>query len=287
MFDINNNIRDLNDIRSIDRQNAGSKVVNLAVLLNKGFMVPPGFAILTPCFNEFMIYLFRDVEWSKRASALFSETNQIRREENYLNWAKIALITDIPVGINDRIKTTAESYGFIEWAVRSSSTIEDTPRYSFAGQYDSFLNIAVSHIPEYVRRCWLSFFSPRAVSYRHQHSINSVGSMAVLVQKMINADHAGVIFTTSGQDHESIVIEVGPGSGKVVSGEVIPYKFVIDRESLEIVKSYKSGEVSRTTILRLAELALNIEQIFGTPQDIEFCIEESAIWILQSRPITA
>ena len=203
-------------------------------------------------------------------------------------------------------------------AVRSSATLEDQPDRSYAGQYTSYLNVASPEsLRAAVKNCWASLWSERALSYRFQAGIENADiAMAVVIQRLVAADTAGVLFTanpvTGARDEFHINASHGLGE-KVVSGTISPDDYVLDRNSLEI-KSTRLGTNSerqehepsdnvRVTanestpidaaylnapqLKELGRQALAIERSFGgTPQDIEFAFSDGKLWILQSRPIT-
>jgi pyruvate,water dikinase len=202
-------------------------------------------------------------------------------------------------------------------AVRSSATAEDLSTASFAGQQDTYLNVCAGDLIGCVQKCWSSLFTPRAIFYREKQGFdhNKV-SMAVVVQKMINADKAGVMFTMNPVTCEEgqIIVEAVWGLGEgVVSGTITPDHYVIDKNTEAIVTTAVAskqimfvrdettgktietkvpGEKVDAQILteqelgRLTELAKKVEQHYGLPQDIEWAIEGESVYLLQSRPVT-
>lgn len=111
--------------------------------------------------------------------------------------------------------------------------------------------------------------------------------MAIIIQKMVNADFAGVIFTVNPIKKKGLLIEVTEGLGdKLVSGEVTPNTYFIDKKSLKIINNILKFSFKKSLITKLSQTALEIEKLYKFPQDIEFCIKNEKIFILQSRPIT-
>jgi pyruvate,water dikinase len=176
-------------------------------------------------------------------------------------------------------------------AVRSSACAEDSEAASYAGQQETYLNVSGGdEVCARVVDCWASFFSERALFYRFRKgSLIDLG-MAVVVQKMLDPIKSGVIFTVDpvSRRRDRMIIEAVFGLGEqVVSGEVTPDHYVVDR----------AGDVKREHIIHkrvlepeeireLAALGSLLATHFGTPQDIEWAIEEGKIYLLQSRPIT-
>jgi rifampicin phosphotransferase len=160
------------------------------------------------------------------------------------------------------------------YAVRSSATAEDLPTASFAGQHDSFLNIVgVAAILEHVRRCWASLYSGRATAYRERNGFEHEVRMAVVVQEMVHAEAAGVLFTADpiSGNRKVARIEGSLGLGEaLVAGKVNPAPVLTESQTA-----------------RLTALGRRIEAHFGRPQDIEWCLVDDDFQIVQSRPITA
>ncbi|MGE0493406.1 MAG: phosphoenolpyruvate synthase [Vulcanimicrobiota bacterium] len=173
------------------------------------------------------------------------------------------------------------------YAVRSSATAEDLPTASFAGLHDSFLDLGREAVLEHISKCWASLFSPRAVAYRSQHGFDhGPVRLAVIVQQMVAARSAGVMFTADpvSGDRRVVSIEAGAGLGEaLVSGLVTPDRYRLrDGQVIE-----RQGELlSADQLLQLEGIGRAIETHFGCPQDIEWCLDEDGFWVVQSRPIT-
>jgi hypothetical protein len=200
-------------------------------------------------------------------------------------------------------------------AVRSSATAEDLPGAAFAGQHDTFLNVIGSdEVVDAVQQCWSSLWTDRAVAYRRRRCINVDDiRMAVVVQAMVPADNAGVLFTANPVTgaRDEIVIDASGGLGEaVVSGLVTPDHYVLDasgvvRESREgghevVIRGALDGGVTRDSagtdqtrrlsaeiLAELAALGRSIADHFGRLQDIEWAHARGRVWLLQTRPMTA
>ncbi len=172
-------------------------------------------------------------------------------------------------------------------AVRSSATVEDSRNSSFAGQFNTFLNIKnESKLLNSIEKCWKSVKSKRAISYLKSKNLKNV-KMAVIVQKMVNADFAGVVFTLDPISEKNVLIEFVKGLGdKLVSGEVTPNSYLVDRYHYNIIKRSTNTKINNSLIKNLTKTALQIEKLYNFPQDIEFAVKKNQIFILQSRPIT-
>jgi phosphoenolpyruvate synthase/pyruvate phosphate dikinase len=179
-------------------------------------------------------------------------------------------------------------------AIRSSGVSEDSPHASWAGQLESYLNITRTNLQEAVENCWKSVHSERAVSYAKQHIRAKENLMvAVIVQKMVKSDMAGVMFTANPVTNNlsEMMIEAVNGLGEpLVQGAITPDNYLLDKKTLKLksVVPVSQGKliINPTQMQKLARLGLQIESHFGVPQDIEWAIEKGSIWIVQSRPIT-
>ncbi len=179
-------------------------------------------------------------------------------------------------------------------AVRSSAVAEDSSSASWAGQLETYLNITKEDLVNKIKQCWDSINSERAKDYASQQNLSEDQmKVAVVVQKMVDAKSAGVMFTVNpiSQNKNEVMIESALGLGeKLVQGEVIPDNFIVDKETLEIKNKDLSGDkqtISDEDVKKLVELGKKIEDHYGKPQDIEWAIDnQNEIWILQSRPIT-
>jgi pyruvate,water dikinase len=201
-------------------------------------------------------------------------------------------------------------------AVRSSATTEDLAEASFAGQQESFLNVKGDQkLIINIKKCFASLFTSRACYYRNKQGFKDVhASLAVVVQKMVDSTKSGVIFSKDpNYKNDNIIMEAVWGLGEgIVSGTITPDKYVVNRQNMEITdikvadkkiaitRDSSGGEtttklrdekskqqvLTKNEILRLAELALKLEDHYKKPQDMEFAIECSDIYLVQTRPIT-
>lgn len=181
-------------------------------------------------------------------------------------------------------------YGAGSYAVRSSATAEDLPTASFAGQHDSFLRVVgVPAILAHVQRCWASLFNPRAIAYRARNGFDHRKvEMAVIVQHMVPADAAGVLFTADPlTGHRKVAsIEAVRGLGDaLVAGEVTADAYQV-RDGAVIARPPAPGVLSDAQAVQLAALGRRIAACFGRPQDLEWCLASEDFYVVQSRPIT-
>ena len=295
----------------------GGKARSLMALHSSGFRVPAGFVVTTNAYRGFV----EDCGLSARVLELAvpeiaNGGITFARAASAIN----ALFSqhDVSDAVADAIVLAYEELGAPPVAVRSSANAEDLPELSFAGQQETFLNVlGEDEVVLAVRDCWASLWTERALTYRHEMGIDqSEVAMAVVVQAMVHADSAGVLFTAnpvSGQRGE-ILINASYGLGEaVVGGTVTPDSCLIDRASLTIVESTVGAKAERIVskqaggtvvesvdgaarqraavspemLLKLANLAMQVEaESSGTPLDIEWAIAGGEIHLLQSRPIT-
>ncbi|UBU18428.1 PEP/pyruvate-binding domain-containing protein [Nonomuraea gerenzanensis] len=173
-------------------------------------------------------------------------------------------------------------------AVRSSATAEDLPEASFAGQQDTYLDVeGADELIDAVRRCWGSLFTERAVAYRAAAGVGDA-AMAVVVQRMIDPVAAGVLFTANPITgcRTEMVVDAAPGLGTaIVEGTVVPDHYVLDQR--REAAPNPGGCLSAEQLGRLRAAGLRLQQHFGSPQDIEWALDDAdTLWLLQSRPIT-
>ena len=307
----------------------GGKAANLGVLLAAGFPIPDGFCVRTAAYRQAATAAGLDPVLealqasSARPGAVAGPTTASTEGEPDLAGLAEQIrtkleATPMPEGIAEAILAAYARLGEdTPVAVRSSSTAEDLPEASFAGQLDTYLNvIGPDALLAAVRRCWASLWTERAVAYRADHGIaqHAVG-IAVVVQKMVDAAVSGVLFTANpltGRRQETVV-EAAPGLGEaLVSGAVNPDQFRVDAATGEIlerrpgdkrieIRAAPGGGTRRLQpqdgqrqacltdeqVQALARLGTLAEEHFGEPQDLEWAIEaDGEMWVVQSRPIT-
>src|SRR5438094_8853035 len=171
-------VRSLDELTAADLPEAGGKGANLGNLRRAGFPVPDGFVITTAAY------------------ALAAEAAGVTGGTPATARVRLAA-SPVPAGIADAVREAYRALGAPEVAVRSSATAEDLPDASFAGQQDTILNVAGEEaVLDAVRRCWASLWNDRAVAYRQTHDVSAHGlRLAVVVQWMVDAESAGVLFT--------------------------------------------------------------------------------------------
>ncbi|GII54153.1 hypothetical protein Pth03_25420 [Planotetraspora thailandica] len=180
----------------------------------------------------------------------------------------------------------AERLGGGRFAVRSSAAAEDLAAASYAGLYETFLNVAPANVADAVRRCRASAHAERVTAYRHQQADKSV---AVLVQRMIDADAAGVAFTANPLTgaHDETVITAVQGLGEaLVSGAAVGAEWTVRQGRAELTTK-TDGILNPDQVVEVAELAQRVQERLGGPQDIEWAIEAGRLYLLQARPMTA
>ncbi len=319
------------NFRDVDKDSlprVGGKNASLGEMIKAGIRVPPGFAVTTESYLNFITETGIKDKIIERLAGLNPE------DVDALNKTSAAvqeLIKGVPMpaSVKEAVKKGYAELcddclvDVVPVAVRSSATAEDLPTASFAGQQDTFLWIeGPDRVIDRVQRCWASLFTPRAIAYRekndfpHEKVLISVG-----IQKMVNSKAAGVMFTlnpTNG-DPSKVVIEGSWGLGEtVVSGEVNPDKFVVDKvvrevnertistkhiecffdlEKDEVVHAEVEQEMQctccleDTEIAELVDTAKVIESHYGKAMDIEWAIDKDLsfpenIFIVQARPET-
>lgn len=264
------------DPRAVDTAVTGGKGASLARMTQSGFNVPPGFTITSSAF----LAAIGDV------SALL-----VAIEAGDLAAARQIVVAAPPPAEDIRHHLDGLPAGPV--AVRSSACAEDSADASYAGQQETFLGVeGIDAVVTRVRDCWLSFFTDRAVFYREQKgSLRDIG-MAVVVQQMVDARCAGVLFTVDPVHHrkDRLVVEAAHGLGEhVVSGEVTPDHYRLDRSG-RVKNRRLVGEqpvLDDDQLARLASLGLDLAALYGCPQDIEWAFDETDLFLLQARPITA
>jgi pyruvate,water dikinase len=292
----------------------GGKAASLGQLTDAGLPVPEGFVVTVDAYRTFLegsgigAELFESTTVDTDDAAAVAEAAEHAQE----------LITETPVP--EEVKSgVLEAYDAFEddpfVAVRSSATAEDLPDASFAGQQETFLNVTREGLIDRIRDCWASLFTERAMAYRARQGFDGAEvEMAVVVQRMVDAERSGVLMTHDPSTGDpKTVIEAAWGLGEgVVSGTVSPDTYVVDRngavvdvtvadkkrafhrdaETGETVEREVSEDrrtervLSDPELADLAELGAEIEAHYGEPQDVEWAIVDGETFLLQSRPIT-
>lgn len=243
-----------------------------------------GFDILVP---DFFVVTVADYRQFLRENDLESIIKELLLEGKLDDIKEKILDGKIGKELEEKIISSFQDLNSTLVAVRSSAVNEDGDCKSFAGQYSSYLNVSFDKLFESIKLCWASFYNRSAVLYSEAKDI--VG-MNVIVQKMICADYAGVIFSvdpTSDTNHYSI-LEVTKGLGEeLVSGKVTPTKYLIRRETNRVDLSIGDIEIDDEIIKKLENILLEIEDRYDCYVDVEYAVKDGEIYILQARPITA
>ncbi|MCY4554167.1 MAG: PEP-utilizing enzyme [Candidatus Poribacteria bacterium] len=277
-------IKHFSEIDETDLPHVGGKGLNLGKLTKAGFRVPQGFCVTTDAYRLSVQNLSEQRAGAIKALVLSQE-----------------LVAEI--------RTAREKLQTATVAVRSSATAEDLAAASFAGQQDTFLNVASDELLDALKACWASLWSERAIAYRRTQGITDEGlAMAVVVQEMCEADVSGVLFTVSPFRAGVSIIESNWGLGEsVVSGAITPDSFHISRETGEVleknvatkremvtaagvdeVSPAQQGVPSLTDaqLKELTQLGMQIETFYGKPMDIEWALADDQFVLLQARHIT-
>ncbi|SEH38829.1 phosphoenolpyruvate synthase [Halopenitus malekzadehii] len=308
----------LDDVNAGDLDLVGGKAASLGELTGAGLPVPPGFTVTAETYRTFIEEAGIDEELFAAVDVDPEDSAALRAAEERA--AELILGTDIPDAVREEIVESYRQLGpdgeetFV--AVRSSATAEDLPDASFAGQQETFLNVREEHLLERVKECWASLFTQRAIYYRQQQGFpHEDVDIAVVVQRMVDAEKSGVMFTSHPSTGDpQIIIEAAWGLGEaVVSGSVSPDNYVYDRAQGAVAdvtvadkktlmeKDPETGEtverevaedrrnervLSDAEIESLVELGERVEDHYGEPQDVEWAIVGGEVFMLQSRPIT-
>ena len=306
----------LDEIGADDLESVGGKAASLGEMTAAGLPVPPGFVVTAGTYRSFIEEtgiedeLFSVVDVDAEDSAALKEAEARAKE--------LILETEMPEDLHEEILT---SYGDLDdgeafVAVRSSATAEDLPDASFAGQQETFLNITSEALVDRVKQCWASLFTQRAIYYRQEQGFpHEEVDIAVVVQKMVDAEKSGVMFTSHPSTGEpKVIIEAAWGLGEaVVSGSVSPDNYVVDRATGDVlertvadkklmhVKDEETGETVEREVpeekreaqvldddelATLVELGKRAQDHYEDPQDVEWALIDGEVFMLQSRPIT-
>src|SRR3954452_389825 len=284
---------DLGELRSADLPWVGGKAANLGELISVGLPVPGGFCLTTEAYA--------------RAAADVDTTDPARARD-------LLRTVAVPDDIAAAITSVYRRLGSVPVSVRSSATAEDLPTASFAGQQDTYLNVVgADALLDAVRSCWASLWTDRAVAYRREAGLDESGvdpaavRLAVVVQRMVDARAAGVLFTAdplSGRRHRSVV-HASPGLGEaVVSGLVNPDHLAVESDRVVerrlgdkavAVRALPGGGTERVDLaatdgacltdaqlLALVALGRRVEAHFGVPQDVEWALDvDGRPWLTQ------
>lgn len=300
----------------------GGKGANLGEMTRAGLPVPPGFVVTVDAYRQIIGQGKLGTQIQDRLRGLDPDNDQalVQTASDLQKLVQDApLPADVQTAVIAAYKALAEKakpdQPFV--AVRSSATVEDAGDTSFVGMFRSFLNVSgEAALLKSLRACWASLFTARSLAYRSRQNLLESQQIAVIVQLMINSEKSGVVFTvdpaTANPNH--LVIEGAWGLGEVVvSGQVTPDHYVVDKADLRILErviSHKAfmlvrmaqGEnqrielddakatervLSDAEIQQIAQLALDDEAHYGVPQDAEWAIADGKVYLVQTRPVTA
>lgn len=294
----------------------GGKGANLGEMTKAGLPVPPGFIVTADAFVNYIKKsgLAKNIQMHLRGLNP-EDTKKLQSVSKTI--MKLILETPLQQSLQDEIVDAYETLGDdVAVAVRSSATAEDLPDASFAGQQATYLNVhGAKHVIRAVQEAYASLFEARAIYYRIiNHYDHFKVALAVPVQRMVESEKSGIMFTVDpvSSDLTKIVIEAGWGLGEaIVSGSVTPDRYVVDKETLTIAnkevhtqtwkivkapegdrhlsvpkKEQNAQKLSDDEILALAGIAKKIEAHYGSPQDTEWAIEGKHVYMVQSRPVT-
>ncbi len=300
---------------------AGGKGANLGELTQAGIPVPPGFVVTAQAYKYFMDEAGINDQVMEILDAIdINDTKalQVAAEEIKTIIIESPIPDDLVLFIREYYNELCQRVGEddTDVAIRSSATAEDLPEASFAGQQDTFLHVSGDdEVIEYIRKCWASLFEARAIFYREENDFeHSKVYIAVVVQKMANADKAGVMFTVNPSTGEEIaLIEGSWGLGEsVVSGDVTPDNYQVDKKDNEIInvtisdkkvmytndekgtsvkvevpeEKRKERVLSDAELVELTEMGKRVQAHYGEPMDTEWAFEKDMLFLLQARPIT-
>jgi len=300
---------------------AGGKGANLGEMTRARIPVPPGFIVTADAYRRFLAASGLRPTIEKLVSPLdYNDSAQLQRVSRQIKDRMVTV--PVPQDIVRDIKEAYRQFGGGSVAVRSSATAEDLSEASFAGQQATFLNVTGEDaVVEAVRACWASLFEARAIFYRHDKGFDHLSvAIAVPVQRMVQSERSGVMFTveTDTGDRSKIEIEAVWGLGEaIVSGETTPDNYRVDKESLRILSKRvvdqdrqfvrnpqatdhaeanlwvpvpgelrQEQKLSDEQIVALARIGRQVEEHYGRPQDIEWAEEGGELFIVQSRAVT-
>jgi pyruvate,water dikinase len=305
-----------------DLPRAGGKGANLCEMTRAGLPVPPGFIITVDAWRRFADGSGLSASITGRLAGLdVDNSDQLRATSQGIRRMILQepLPDDVATAMRDAYSALSKEVGrdAALGAVRSSGTVEDTAQFSFAGMFESTLNVrGPDALLRAVKECWASGFTERLLFYRVKQGLTGELLIAAVVQKMVDADRSGVVFTVNPatKDSRYLVIEGAWGLGEVVVlGKVTPDRWEVDKSNFTIAsrnvsrkefmltRDPRTGETVRVAldeekgrapvlsddeVRAVADLACRVETHYGTPQDAEWAIEGGRVFFVQTRPIT-
>jgi pyruvate,water dikinase len=272
---------------------AGGKGANLGELSRiDGIRVPAGFCVTTHAFARVVAEAPSIDDRLDRLSRLEPDDREAigaLSAEARAAIEGVAVPDDLAAEITRSLARLGDEDAY---AVRSSATAEDLPAASFAGQHDTYLNVVgPAAILRHVSRCWASLFTERAVAYRLRNGVDQRKvRMAVIVQRMVFPQAAGVLFTADPVTGNRKVasVEATAGLGEVLVSGLVNADVYKVRDGEVVAEPEREGQpvLTDAQVLELAQLGRRIEAHFGRPQDVEWCLADDDFQFVQSRPIT-
>ena len=297
----------------------GGKGANLGEMIQSGFPVPDGFIVTSLAYKEFVKRNNLDQKIKHLlASVDFNDSDSLNKVSKHIKKQIMEgeFSKDLILEIYGHYKKLSGFLSDALVAVRSSATAEDLPNASFAGQQETFLNVkGEANLIQNIKRAWASLFEARAIFYRHENRFDQTKVLiAVPVQKMVQSEKSGVMFTIDPltNDKSKIIVEAIYGLGEmIVQGRETPDHYELSKSDLSILKKdisqqkikltkkgnrnvevrlsgkdAKSQKLTDKEIVELGRLGKKLEHHYFFPQDVEWAIEKRKIYIVQTRPVT-
>jgi len=307
----------LDQIGSDDRESVGGKSFALAAMVKNGMKVPGALCLKADVYHRYL-------ETTGLGARILMEFNrkdfaEVRWEEMWdaaLRIRNLFIKTPMPSDLHTSLQSVLEAKLPGEpVVVRSSAPGEDSLHASFAGLHESYVNVqGAESILEHIRLVWASLWSDRALLYRQELGLEvEKSSMAVVVQKLISGDRSGVAFGKNpNAPHQAVIESVYGLNQGLVDGSIQPDQWLLDRQSGKIISHFPADRekevvagpdstrlqtlsaeqqanppLSEDEVARVFQLALQAEELFGSPQDVEWTFVGDELYVLQSRPITS
>jgi len=323
----------ISELSKNDTGIAGGKGANLGEMFNAGFPVPQAFVITTKAFFHFIKQTKIEQQITDILNKIDVDNTQLLTEKAK-EIRELIIKQEMPLDLREEILESYDAFNVdleglkqspdalaimrsarepIFVSVRSSATSEDSKDASFAGQQSSFINIkGNSELIEHIKKCIASIFTARSIYYRKKKGFESLVPIAVIVQKMINSDKSGVMFSKNPITQKNeVVIEAVFGQGEgIVSGRIKPDQYIVvegeiqsekisdkkiaivrtaggQTKTIQLTEEKSNQKVLKTyEIKQFADYAIKLEEHYKIPQDIEFAVEGEHLYILQTRPVT-
>ena len=315
-------VRWFQDLSRDDVATVGGKGANLGEMTRAGFPVPPGFVVTVEAYRRFADASGIAARVAERLTRLDVDDAGSLHDAS-LELQTLVRQSPMPDDVREAVlaayaelsRTSTDGAAIV--AVRSSGTVEDTAQFSFAGMFQSVLNVKDAEgVLAAVKECWASGFTERLLFYRAKQKLAGELLIAAVVQRMVRSEKSGVVFTAdpATSDRDRIVIEGAWGLGEVVVlGEVTPDHYEVDKASLAVTarkvgrkgfmltRDERTGEsvevplaepkstarvLTDDEVRAVAELARRDEAHYGAPQDAEWAYEGTSLYLVQTRPIT-